>query len=179
MSTTSEGEASAFPSDQWENLYREHHRGIIGYVRRKFGPGPPEPEEVAQAVIAQFATLEGADKVLNPGAYLQRMASNFVLATYRRGEVTGRIHNEYKILHDESRDFTPEDIIVSKEELNRLDEALAHLKPKQRIALLLHRVDGLSFAEIGRELGMSPSGARKLVETAHHACVVAMRRSVK
>jgi hypothetical protein len=37
----------------------------------------------------------------------------------------------------------------------------------------------LSFEAIGRELGMSRSGARRLVETAHDACIAAMRRSVR
>jgi RNA polymerase sigma-70 factor (ECF subfamily) len=179
MATVSKGEAHAFPQDQWERLYRDHYRGIIAYVRRKFGAGPPEPEDVAQAVIARFATIQGADGVENTGAYLKRMAHNYVLATHRHHQVAGRVHTELKILDSETVDFSPEDILMSKQELNRLDTALAELKPKQRVALLLHRIDGLGFAAIGRELGMSPSGARRLVETGHKACIAAMRQRAK
>lgn len=179
MATVNPGEAGAFPHDQWENLYRDHYRGVIAYVRRKFGAGPPEPEDVAQAVIAKFATIEGTNGVQNAGAYLRRMAYNYVLASHRHEQVAGRVHAELKILDGETADFSPEDIIVSKQELNRLDAALAQLKPKQRVALLLHRIDGLGFAAIGRELSMSPSGARQLVETAHKACIASMRHRAK
>ena len=65
---------------------------------------------------------------------------------------------------------SPEQTLVLKGELQRLDAAIAALKPKQRVALLLHRLDGLSYAEIGRRLQVSPSGARKLVEGGFEAC---------
>lgn len=170
------GEARIFPREEWELLYRRHCSGVIGYVRRTFGPGPPDPEDVAHVVISRFVTIDGAERVGNAGAYLRRMAHNYVLESHRRDRVGERSLVQLRILNGESADFTPEDIIVSKQELNRLDAALAQLKPKQRVALLLHRIDGLSFAAIARELGMSASGARQLVESAHKACVAAMRR---
>jgi RNA polymerase sigma-70 factor (ECF subfamily) len=176
MATVGKGEARAFARDDWDLLYRRHCTGVISYVRRTFGSGPPDPEDVAHAVISRFATSGGAQGVDNAGAYLRRMARNFVLETHRRDQVSDRNLGQLKILNGESADFTPEDIIASKQELNRLDAALAQLKPKQRVALLLHRIDGLSFAAIARELDMSPSGARQLVETAHKACMAAMRR---
>jgi hypothetical protein len=46
-----------------------------------------------------------------------------------------------------------------------LNQVIAGLKPKQRVALLLHRIDGLNYVEIAREIGISASGARLLVET--------------
>lgn len=179
MATANRGNAGAFPRDRWEDLYRDHYRGVIAYVRRRFGAGPPEPDDVAQAVIARFATIEGAEGVQNAGAYLKRMAHNYVLAAHRRDQIAGRAHEELRILDGETADFSPEDIMVSKQELDRLDAALAQLKPRQRVALLLHRIDGLGFAAIGRELDMSPSGARQLVETAHKACIAAMRKRAK
>jgi RNA polymerase sigma-70 factor (ECF subfamily) len=107
------------------------------------------------------------------------MARNYVWATHRHDQVDESNLCQLKIIGEKSAVLTPEDILVSKEELNRLDAALAQLKPKQRVALLLHRVDGLSFTDVGRELGMSRNGARRLVETAHKACIVAMRRREK
>jgi RNA polymerase sigma-70 factor (ECF subfamily) len=179
MASVGKQEARAFPRDQWEILYRRHCADVIAYVRRAFGPGPPDPEDVAHIVISRFVTLDGTERVDNAGAYLRRMARNFVLETHRRDRVGERNLRHLTILNSRSADFTPEDIIVSKQELNRLDAVLARLKPRQRVALLLHRIEGLSFEAIGRELGMSRSGARRLVETAHDACIAAMRRSVR
>ncbi|MGE5502303.1 MAG: sigma factor-like helix-turn-helix DNA-binding protein, partial [Ignavibacteriales bacterium] len=65
------------------------------------------------------------------------------------------------------------------DELARLEATLAQLRPRQRTALLMHRLDGLSFAEIGRRMGVSPSGARKLVEQGFAASMAAMKRRAR
>lgn len=179
MGAVGEGKAQAFAIDNLEDLYREHHGPLCAYVRRKFGAGPPEPEDVAQFVFTKYATMETTGDVQNPTAYLKRMASNFVLETHRRSKVSDRIHDDVKVFQQENRDLSPEDILSSKQELDLLNNAIATLKPKQRVALLLHRIDGLSFVDIGRELNMSQSGARQLVDSALKACIVAMRHGAK
>ncbi len=45
---------------------------------------------------------------------------------------------------------------------------------KQRKLLLLHRIDGLSYAEIAAETGRSKSGVKKIVDKALLECELAL-----
>lgn len=80
------------------------------------------------------------------------------------------------VLKESDREIDALDVLSSRDELERLAAIIDTLKPKQRVALLLHRLDGLSFAEIGRRMGISPSGARLLVKEAVAICARRMKR---
>lgn len=166
----------AFVSAPLAQLYRRHWTELCAYARRTFGPGPPDPEDIVQAAFVRFAALPASSQIANPRAFLFRTAHNLAIDAHRRQSRAGAAAAELGAAPDESRDFSPEDVLVSREDLARLEAALATLKPKQRTALLMHRLDGASFAEIGRQLGMSPSGARKLVEQGFAAAMTAMKR---
>lgn len=59
-----------------------------------------------------------------------------------------------------------EDVLLSRERLRRLSECVAQLNDKTRAIFLAHRVDGLSYQEIGRLHGLSISGVEKQVAKA-------------
>ena len=170
------GEADALAAGPLAALYRRHWAELCAYARRTFGLGPPDPEDIAQAAFARFAALPANAEVANPRAFLFRTAHNIGVDAHRT-RARGAAAALDPQLHADGRDFSPEDVLVSREELARLEAAIAALKPRQRTALLLHRLDELSFAEIGRRMGVSPSGARKLVEQGFAAAMAAMRRA--
>lgn len=159
-----------------EGLYARHRKELHDYARRLVGSKPPEPEDVVQATFAQFAALAAPADVANPRAFLFRTAHNLVMDARRRMSREHRGLDAETVRLQDSADLSPEDVLLPRDELVRLEAALGRLKPKQRTALLMHRVDELSFAEIGRRMGLSPSGARKLVDQALAACISAMAR---
>ncbi len=62
---------------------------------------------------------------------------------------------------------SPSQMLGAKELAARLDAALGRLGERQRKAVVMHRVEGASYAEIARELGFgSESSARSLVARA-------------
>jgi RNA polymerase sigma factor (sigma-70 family) len=160
-------------------LYRRHWAELVAYARRTFGAGPPEPEDIVQATFARFAALPENAEVANPRAFLFRTAHNIGVDAHRHQARAGKASADPQLSPNDGRDFSPEDVLVSKDELARLEAALAALRPRQRTALLMHRLDGLSFAEIGRRMGVSPSGARKLVEQGFAASMAAMKRRAR
>ena len=160
-------------------LYRRHWGELCAYARRTFGAGPPEPEDIVQAAFARFAALPQNTEVANPRAFLFRTAHNIGVDAQRSQARGAAAALDPQFAQNDGRDFSPEDVLVSRDELARLETAIAALKPRQRTALLLHRLDGLSFAEIGRRMGVSPSGARKLVEQGFAAAMTAMKRRAR
>jgi len=61
---------------------------------------------------------------------------------------------------------TPSVIMSKKEELEKLEKAIDKLKPEYREAIILTKIDGLSYKEIAGRLGKSADAVRKLVSRA-------------
>ena len=67
------------------DLYLVHWKGLCGYVRAQFGPGPPEPEDVAQSAFIRFAAADAAH-IENPRAFLYATARNLVIDHHRHAQ---------------------------------------------------------------------------------------------
>lgn len=148
--------------------YRSHWPDLCRYVLRSFGPGPPDPEDIAQQAFIRLSGVTAA--VENIGSFLRKTARNLVIDHYRGSLRTSLVHRDVTILDGENADYTPEDVLASKEHLFLLNAAIDNLRPKERVALLMHRIDGASFADIAAHLGVSHSGARLLVSRAFERC---------
>ncbi len=59
--------------------------------------------------------------------------------------------------------FSPSQHFIAQETAERLERAFDRLEERSRSAILLVRLDGLSYADLAVELGISESGARTLV----------------
>lgn len=165
-------EREAGDGTSFGELYRQHWTNLCKYVRRNFGSGPPDPEDVAQQA---FERLSGSPSVVeNVGPFLRRTARNLVIDHHRSSLRTHNVMAEISILDGKYADHSPEDVLSSKEELSILNNAIAKLPAKERVALLMHRVDGASFTEIAAYFGVSHSGARLLVSRAFERCAAAM-----
>ncbi len=61
---------------------------------------------------------------------------------------------------------TPSAIMSKREELDKLAKAIDALKPDYRQVIVLTKIEGLSYKEIGDQLGKSSEAVRKLVSRA-------------
>lgn len=159
------------------DTYRSHWPDLCRYVLRSFGPGPPDPEDIAQQA---FIRLSGVTSVIdNIGSFLRKTARNLVIDHYRGAVRTSLVHRDVTILDGENAEFSPEDVLASKEHLLLLNAAIQNLKPKERAALLMHRIDGASYADIAAHFGVSHSGARLLVGRAFERCAAALEGRIE
>ena len=72
---------------------------------------------------------------------------------------------------------TPSVIMSQKEDLAKLEKAIDRLKPEYREAIVLTKIEGLSYGEIGEKLGKSPDSVRMLATRAMAALTTAFRRT--
>ena len=68
---------------------------------------------------------------------------------------------------------TPSVIMCKKESLDRLEKALDELKPEYREVIVLKRIEGLSYDEIGERLGKSAKAVSMLMYRAMTALTIA------
>ena len=67
---------------------------------------------------------------------------------------------------------TPSVIMCKREALDRLETALDQLKPEYKEVVVLKRIEGLSYAEIGERLGKSPEAVGMLLSRAMTALTI-------
>lgn len=163
-------------SSRLDELYRRHFTALSGFVRRKFGSGPPDPEDVAQAAFERFAALPDRAEVGNPKAFLYRCARNYVIDHRRRQAVSTRLAAEVERLNPTgaSADSDPLRVLEAREELAAVIAAIEALDARRREVLILNSIEGLSCAEIARRMGLSQTRIVQLYAQAIAACAKAL-----
>lgn len=152
-------------------LYRRHWQEICGYVRRRFGPGPPEPEDIAQAAFMRLSVRTDIADLENPRAFLYRVAHNVAIEERRRRDARTRVEAEvWPLAAEETDDHDPERVLSGKERRRLLQVAFSTLEPRTRQIVIMSRQDDLSSAEIARRLGLSPTHVKRLMAQAIAHC---------
>ena len=149
-------------------LYRRYWQEICAYVRRRFGAGPPEPEDIAQAAFARLSARSDLRDLENPRAFLYRVAHNVAIEERRRYGARRRAEMELTSPATDDRD--PERVLSGKERRRLLELAFASLEPRTRQIVIMSRQDELSSAEIARRLGLSPTHVKRLMAQAIAHC---------
>lgn len=150
-----------------EALYRLHRAELLRFLVTRTGD-PGEAEDVLQEVWIKLEHAATAP-VANGRAYLFRMAQNLVVDRLR--EKQRRMRRERIWLEDLAGTGTGSDptetapnaeqALLDREEAARLQAALETLPDGARRVFDLHKIGGLSHAEVAMRLGISRSGVEK------------------
>lgn len=144
-------------------LFEHHQDEICAYLRAKFGEGPPEPDEIAQAAFAKLSALPPEQEIENPRAFLYSTARNLMIDELRKRQRRDR-HQQSAIdsCAEENVDaLTPERVLLAKERFAVMRATLQTLPSRQRDVLILSRIEGLTYTEIARRIGISETSVRR------------------
>lgn len=146
-------------------LYARHWGELCPYIKRHFGAGPPDPQDVAQEVFMKFAAIDDREAIDNPRAYLFRSAHNVLVDEHRRLALrrASPSDTETQPVND---DRTPERVLIGQERLEILTRSLRAMPAARCRSFLLNRLQGLSCAAIGRMTGYSESAVKKHIGVA-------------
>ncbi|SEN32210.1 sigma factor [Nitrosomonas marina] len=129
-----------------ENLYRNHHRWLLTWLRQKLNCGH-KAADVADDTIARILTLSHLPCLRRPRAYLATTAK--------------------RLLIDQSR--RQKRVVSAMQILDKICSALAGPAEKPRMVFLLHYIEGQTHYVIADTLGVSDRMVRKyLVQTLVH-----------
>lgn len=176
---TDSREKAAVVSQPLPELYQSYRAELVAFVRAKFGAGPPEPEDVAQQAFANFAAqAQGRhETITNPRAFLFRIAHNLVINERKHQQVGRRFLEaapDPKEICEARDDFNPEVVLSGRQRYRLIEQVIRGMPEKRRRILLLNRLEGLSYAEIGRRLGLSESVVRKHAALAVRECAAVL-----
>ncbi|MEM6554528.1 MAG: sigma-70 family RNA polymerase sigma factor [Pseudomonadota bacterium] len=151
-----------------KDLFETYRVPLTGTLRRLYGDGPPDPDDVAQQAFQNLIERGDFDTILNLKAFVWRTAKNIIFAAKRSRAVRSKYDYEVEQFYFPLKTdvSTPESIIQAKEQLEAVNECLSKMPLKRRRAFMLHRVEGLSIAETGRRLGIGRTTAAQHISRA-------------
>ena len=120
-----------------------------------------EIDDIVQETYARLITVDQVDGIGNIKNYMFQTAYSVLVSHVRRSKiVTFETVTDLEQL-GATRESSPEDQVIDRDELNRLARAVADLPGKVRDVFILRRINGLSQRDVARELGLSESTVEK------------------
>ncbi len=145
-------------------LYLAHRSQLISYAAPIVGCSA-RAEDVVQDAYLRFAPASA--RAHQPVAYLYRVVRNLALDLKRSLQSELRRYATQAELSDpEPAAASPEEYAYFRDELRAAEAALAQLPPKVRVAFKLHRLEGMTFEQIGIQLGVSTATAARWAKDA-------------
>jgi RNA polymerase sigma-70 factor (ECF subfamily) len=161
MARTAAGEEAAFRLlvRRWEAEVRTFLGAMLGSVE--------EAEDLAQEtfvkVYAQARRYRGEGKFRS---WLLRIAGNLARSRLRRRRILRWVSFDPAAHDVRDEGPAPDSGLLERERAQAVRAALAGLPDRQRQALVLHRYQGLKYAEIAAVMGTSVPGVESLIQRA-------------
>ena len=149
-----------------EGLFQEHRDGLRHRVERMVGSRETAEDLCQEAFLRAWRHAPAHLDAGQQAAWLYRTASNLAVDELRR-----RGPRRWEELSDAAGGGAQPDEL----EVVAAREALARLSAHERLVVLLRLQAGLSHAEIGALLDLSPEAARKRVDRARRRFAAAYR----
>jgi RNA polymerase sigma factor (sigma-70 family) len=156
-------------------LFLRHRRELLGYLTRRVGAD--DAADLLQETFLRALRHERFETVLDPPAFLQRIAANLSLDFARRRKTETSYLEYVDYFVDAPSDAaTPDEILEYKKKSQRLDVAIRALSPRCRDVFLMSVFEDIPMNEVARRLGMSDRMARKHMANAIRLCRAALDR---
>lgn len=159
----------------FEALFRKYIAQVVGFALSFVG-SRARAEELAQEAFAQvYRTRHRYQPRARFTTWLYRIVKNLCLSEVRRVEHRvayvprpGADDNDPPNESSPSapRDQGQEEGLLAREGLDKMQTALLKLPDQQRAALMLARVEGLSYQEVAEVLECSVSAVKSLIHRA-------------
>lgn len=162
---------SALPAPELATLFSAHHPWLLGRLHSRLR-NRAEAEDVASETFVRVIGAGRASHLREPRAYLTTVAKNVLLQNWRRRDLE-RAYLETLAAAPQEFALSVEERLVLLETLARINDALEGMPPKARRAFLLCQLDGLTYAEIAEELGVSASTVRYYMAQGLRRCMQA------
>lgn len=151
-------------------LYDEHHNWLCGWLRKRLGCAD-NAADLAQDTFVRILRQRKTPELREPRAYLSTVARSLMIDMFRRRSLE-QAYLETLVAFPEALDNSPETRMLIIETLVQIDTLLDGLGSRTREIFLLAQLDGLSYVEIGRRLGVSVNTVKKHAVRALTHCLL-------
>ncbi|WP_077341849.1 RNA polymerase sigma factor [Pseudocolwellia agarivorans] len=141
-----------------DQLYREHGKELNRLVRRIFGIGPPDPEDLVQEAFSNMLLNKNIQNIEHPKAYLVRSAINLGrnYQSKHHSKIQDFIDDALQSVDESiSPEGSPEDIYSLDERVKSVTTAIDKLTHKQKDIVVRSRIHGETYEQIKQSTGWS------------------------
>ena len=126
-----------------------------------------DTEDLTQEVFLRLAARGDGEPIERIDGYIFQTASSVLTDRARRVAVRG---GDRHVCYEEEQhaveDFSPERVLLAREQVAMVRTVLERLPDRVRTAFVLHRFEELGYAEIATRLGVSVSSIEKYISQA-------------
>lgn len=145
--------------------YLEKRANLLRFFARRTH-SEHEAEDIVQEIFLRVANHRG-DNVDNPTAYLYRLGTNVMLDRVRvRSRALAREHSYHSSGLATIETPSPEAVRESRESLSMVMDVIRSMPSRRQQVFVMHRIEGMTHAEIATSLGISRSAVEKLMKRA-------------
>lgn len=155
----------------FERFYREHVSSLRNHVYYKYGDAE-QADDVTQEAFVRIWNKCAEIAMHTAKAYLFKIANNLSISLKRSEQVELK-YRERAVRADEDLE-SPEFVILEKEYMDRLTDAIGRLPDKQREAFLLNRIEKKKYREIAEMMEVSVKAIEKLM----HKALIKLRKEI-
>lgn len=154
------------------SLYQRHHPWLRTWLYRRLGCSEAAADLAQDTFLRVLARDRRTGSLKEPRAYLVTIAHGLSVDHMRRKRLEQALLRAISEL-PQGEVPGPEIQCMVMETLIRIDRLLSGLKPRVRSAFLMSRVEGMSYSEIARTMGVSLSSVEKYMARALLHCLTA------
>jgi len=158
-------QAQAGSAEAWAELYRMHVRRVYGLCRNLLGFSPAAEDATTEVFVRVYRALKQYDTSLPFTRWVLSIASHYCIDQLRRQRKEAQLFVTEDAAAVEVGDTSPSPLekLLANEKHEAVRAVVMALPSQYRLPLVLRYYEGLSYAEIGRRLGLKRSHVATLL----------------
>lgn len=155
--------------EAFAEIYRRHHQALYRYCHSILRNSEDAQDALQNAMANAYAALSARRREIAVRPWLFRIAHNEAITLLRRQRTRARHAAALQAQTATFAEHAPEQTLQQRERMEVLLADLATLAQRQRGALLMRELGGLSIEEIAAALSTTPSTAKQSLFEARRA----------
>jgi len=161
------------PADPVGALYREHHGWLVALLRRRLQCRDGAADLAHDTFVRVLLKPEVLHEVREPRAYLTTIARGLLYDHWRRSSLEQAWLDALAALPEDLAP-SPEHTLHIHQTLQQLDDLLGRLAPKAREVFVLSQLQGLGYAQIALQVGVSERTVKRYMAQGFELCLSLM-----
>jgi len=160
-------------------LFRKYKLEISGIIYSRLG-SREEADDLMQETFERYSSASRRVPIANPRAYLYQVARNLINDHLKHSIIKNKVVVSSDTVREIQDPFpTIEQQLIQNSEYDQLKEAIEKLSPKCRKVFILRKLEGLSYREISKKMGISKAAVEQHVVRGLKACRFELIRNAK
>ena len=150
-------------SQAFDALVARHRQHVYALACQMTGDREWAEDITVEVFVEVYQSLSMFEERSRFSTWLRRISVNVCLEHIRRSKAKRQIKECPLEVEEIASATDPAEVVISRELSQRIGAAIEALSPAHRAAVALFYVDGLSYDEIGKMLGIPRNTARSRV----------------